>query len=70
MNDKLKDNEKHVELLKMELAKWQEEANELNLKCQTYENQLEQKQFEHRNQIMSKDVHFLFVFKLFCSYKS
>ena len=57
-NDKLKENEKHIETLKMELAKWQDESNELNLKCSTYEAQLEQSQVEYRSQIVSKDVSF------------
>jgi hypothetical protein len=54
--DKLKENEKHIETLKMELTKWQEEAHELNVKCGTYEAQLEQCQAEYRGQIISKDV--------------
>lgn len=55
-NDKIKDYEKHVEFLKIESSRWQDEANELNLKCQTYEAQLEQKSNEYRQQLIEKDV--------------
>ncbi len=58
LNDKLKENEKRFELLKMESDRWQEESNELNLKCKTYEAQLEQRNNEYRSQLMQKDVIF------------
>ena len=56
VNEKLKENEKRLELLKMECARWEDETNELNLRCQTYEAQLEQRQNEFRQSIISKDV--------------
>ena len=49
----------------MELAKWQEESNELNLKCKTFEAQLEQRQSEYRNQLLSKDVFEFMFFYIF-----
>ena len=40
----------------MELTNWQEESNELNVKCKTFEAQLEQRQSEYRSQLIAKDV--------------
>jgi hypothetical protein len=60
LNEKLKENEKRFELLKMESDRWQEESNELNLKCKTYEAQLEQRNNEYRSQLMQKDVIILY----------
>ena len=60
ITDKLKENEKHVEFLKIELTRWQDESNELNLKCQTYEAQLEQRSNDYRAELLAKDVKFLF----------
>jgi hypothetical protein len=54
--DRLKEQEKQVELLKMECRRWQNETNELNLRCQSYEAQIEQRSGEFRQQVMSKDV--------------
>ena len=50
----------------MESSRWQEEANELNVKCQTYETQLELKNTEYRNILTQKEVRqiALFVDKL------
>ncbi|CAF0712604.1 unnamed protein product [Brachionus calyciflorus] len=56
VNEKLKDNEKRLELLKSECARWEDETNELNLRCQTYETQLEQKQNEFRQTLITKDA--------------
>lgn len=56
VSEKLKENEKKLEILKMECARWEDESNELNQKCQTYEAQMEQKQNEFRQSIISKDV--------------
>lgn len=56
LNDKIKESEKRIEILKMECSRWEDESNELNLKCRTYEAQFEQKQNEFRQQIISKDV--------------
>jgi hypothetical protein len=52
----LKEKEKHIETLNMECARWQEESNELTLKCKTYEAQLEQRQIEFRQQLLLKEV--------------
>jgi hypothetical protein len=40
----------------MENTRMQEELNELNVKCQTYENQLEIKHNEYRASNLQKDV--------------
>ena len=56
VKEKLKENEQHVEILKAENTRWQEEFNELNLKCQSLEAQLEQKTNEHRQAIQAKEV--------------
>ena len=56
MGDKMKEMEKRIETLTMECTRWQEEAHELNLKCQTFEAQLEQRQAEFRQQLMLKEV--------------
>lgn len=55
VSDKLKENERRCDLLKMECDRWQEESNELNLKCKTLEAQLDQRNNEYRSQIMQKD---------------
>ena len=56
VNDKLKESERQVLLLKNECSRWQDEANELNVKCQTYEAQLNQKCEEYKKIIAEKDV--------------
>lgn len=55
-NERLKEHERHIEMLKNESIRWQEEANESNVKCKTYEAQLEQKQLEFKQIISQKDV--------------
>lgn len=56
MKEKMKEMEKRIEAVNMECTRWQEEAHELNLKCQTYEAQLEQRQAEFRQQLLLKEV--------------
>ncbi|RNA04179.1 Thyroid receptor-interacting 11, partial [Brachionus plicatilis] len=55
VSEKLKENEKKLDLLKMECARWEDETNELNQRCLTYEAQIEQKQTEFRQSIISKE---------------
>jgi len=43
-------------MLKVEVTRWQDEANELILKCRTYEARLEQKQTEFKQILLHKDV--------------
>lgn len=62
VTEKLKENEKKLELLKNECARWEDETNELNEKCFAFETQLEQKQNEFRQSLISKDVKFNFKF--------
>lgn len=56
MDDKIKEMENHIETLNIECARWKDESNELNLKCKTYEAQLEQRQSEFKQQIILKEV--------------
>ena len=60
----LKDKYHHIEMLKIEATRWQEEANELMLKCRTYEAQLEQKQTEFKQILLQKDVKYNYFFFL------
>ena len=55
-SDKLKESERHIELYKMECVRWQEQCNELQVKCETFEVQLEQRSNDYRAQINAKDV--------------
>ncbi len=61
----LKDKYHHIEMLKNEATRWQEEANELTLKCRTYEAQLEQKQAEFKQILLQKDVKYHLFFLSF-----
>ena len=56
LNERLKEKEHHIEMLKMETLRWQEESTELVLKCKTYETQLDQKQNEFKQILAQKDV--------------
>ena len=56
VKDRLKEKEHQIEMLKIETTRWQEESNELALKCRTYEAQIEQKQLEFKQIIQQKDV--------------
>ena len=58
-NEKVKEKERHIEALKAECTRWQEEANELNIKCQSYEAQLEQRLADYRQTLSQKDVIFI-----------
>lgn len=62
LNDKLKEQEKHIELMNVECNRWKEEAHESLLKYQTLEAQLEQRQNEYRSQLLAKDVKSFFIF--------
>lgn len=56
MEEKIKEMEKHIETLNMECTRWEDESNELTVKCKTYEAQLEQRQSEFRQQLLLKEV--------------
>ncbi len=56
VNEKLKEADRQILLLKTECTRWQDESNELNVKCQTYEAQLNQKCDEFKKIISEKDV--------------
>lgn len=55
-NEKLKEYERQLELVRRECARWQEEANEMGVKCQTYEAQLAQRHEEYRRLMADKEV--------------
>ncbi len=56
LNEKVKEQEKHIELINAECIRWKEEAHESILKYQTLEAQLEQRQNDYRSQLLGKDV--------------
>jgi hypothetical protein len=51
-------------MLKIETTRWQEESNELALKCRTYEAQIEQKQLEFKQIIQQKDVNVCYFYQI------
>ena len=58
-NEKLKESDRQIELLKSELSRLHEGSSELSIKCKTFEAQLEQKSIEFKNAIAEKNVSFL-----------
>jgi hypothetical protein len=54
-NEKLKENEKYIETLRMECSRWQDENKSLELKLETSEAQLNQKQLIFNEKLKEKD---------------
>ena len=55
-NEKCKEAERQLELVRSECARWREEASELAIKWQTCEAQMNQRAEEYRRVLADKDV--------------